>query len=392
MSADAWIDALESTDGRAILAELASIDLTAQNELRVLDRLRARYAPELVRAAVAQTQLRRRAQSKFSRAGAMLFTTAGLEQASSERMARHHAARYSGFDRITDLCCGIGGDLIGLAERHHVTAVDRDPVHARLARHNAIVNDAGARAAVVCADVVDVRLSAGDVVFIDPARRTEHRRLRGGESEPSLAWCVALAPRVAAVGIKSAPGIDTDLVPADWELEFVSEARELKESALWSPSLRSAARRATVLPEGQTITRREGANAPVRPPGSYLLDIDPAVTRAGLVDELAELLGACWKIDDRIGFLSADAPMDTPFGRSIRVEASMPWNLKRLNEALRSLDVGSADIRKRGSPVDVDELHRKLKLRGGRSALVVLTQAAGKPWAFVCTDAGVGAP
>lgn len=386
MRSDAWIDALLSPAGQAILAELAPSDITAANEIRTIDRLRTRYAPELVRQAIAQTELRRRARSKFSHAGEMLFTTAGLEQASSERMARHHADRYSSFAGVTDLCCGLGGDLIGLGGSHHATGVDRDPIHARLARHNAHVNGVGPRVAVVCADVVDVQFSTRDAVFIDPARRVDERRLRGGESEPSLGWCFALAERVAAMGIKGAPGIATDLVPADWELEFVSERRELKESALWSPSLRSAARRATLLPEGHTIVGREDAAVPVRAPGSYLLDVDPAVTRAGLVDELGETMGECWKIDPRIGFLSADAPMQTPFGRPLRIEASLGWNLKRLNEALRALDIGRADIRKRGSPVDVDELHRKLKLRGSRSATVVLTRVADQPWAFVCTD------
>lgn len=387
MRADRWVDELLSPNGAAVLAELTAADLTRENELRIVDRLRGRYAPELVRLAITQTELRRRALAKFSRAEEMLFTAPGVEQASSERIARHHARRYSAFDRVIDLCCGIGGDLIGLAASRHAIGIDRDPVHARLARYNAIANGVGARASVICADVQDARLSETDAVFIDPARRTEQRRLRGGESEPSLDWCFALARRVAAMGIKGAPGIAAELVPQEWELEFVSEGRELKESALWSPSLRSTARRATILPDGHTIARRDGAHTPVQSPGAYLLDVDPAVTRAGLVDELGEAIGECWKIDERIGFLSSNAPMHTPFGRLLRIEAALPWNLKRLNEALRALDVGRADIRKRGSPVDVDELHRKLKLRGSRSALVVLTRVQEQPWAFVCTDA-----
>jgi hypothetical protein len=50
---------------------------------------------ELVAAALAQAKLRVKARSKFERAGSMYFTQAGLEQASSERMARHHASRRS---------------------------------------------------------------------------------------------------------------------------------------------------------------------------------------------------------------------------------------------------------------------------------------------------------
>ena len=53
-------------------------------------------------------------------------------------------------------------------------------------------------------------------------------------------------------------------------------------------------------------------------PGAYLLDPSPAVTRAGLVEDLARLLGAR-KIDPRIAFLTADREVATPFARTLRV-------------------------------------------------------------------------
>ena len=163
---------------------------------------------------------------------------------------------------------------------------------------------------------------------------------------------------------------------------------------LWSPSLATTRRRATVLPEEHTLVEQVGSDAglEVRAAGGYLLDPDPAVTRAGLVAELAAALGeegiAAWKIDERIAFLSSDAPMVTPFGRLLRVEASMAWNLARLRDALRALDVGTVDIRKRGSPVDVEDIQRRLKPTGSRAATVVLTWSEGRPWAFVCSPPG----
>jgi hypothetical protein len=190
------------------------------------------------------------------------------------------------------------------------------------------------------------------------------------------------------MGIKAAPGLPHDLKPPGWELEFVSEHRELKESLLWSPALATADRRATVLPEGQTIVARTGVHVPVREPGSFLIDPDPAVTRAGVVEELADSLGDCWKVDDQVAFLSANEPFETAFGRTLRVEASLPWSLSRLREVLRSLGVGAVDIRKRGSAVDVDEVQRRLKLTGDLSATVVLTRVADRPWMFVCFGVG----
>src|SRR4029453_15409413 len=102
---------------------------------------------------------------------------------------------------------------------------------------------------------------------------------------------------------------------------------------------------------------------PCRPPGAYLLDPSPAVTRAGLVEELARELGA-WKLGPPIAFLSPHQPLHTPFGRLLRVDASLPWNLKRLRQALRERGVGAVEVRKRGSAVDVAELTTRLRLGG----------------------------
>jgi hypothetical protein len=380
-----WIDALLAPEGQALLAELAEDPPTAASEIRVITRLRGRYAPELVTAALAQARLRVRARAKFTRADRMYFTAAGLEQASTERMSRNHARRFAGFDRVADLCTGIGGELAALAEGRRVLAVDLDPVHLRLACINAAVNGVGDAVEGWLGDVRDAPLEGIRAAFVDPARRAGDRRFQTGSSEPPLEWCFALAARGVALGVKAAPGLPLELAPAGWEVEFVSEGGELKEAVLWSPELAGAPRRATLLPGGHTLVPETGAAVPVRAPGGYLIDPDPAVTRAGVVEELARSLD-CWKIDEQVAFLSADHQVRTPFGRTLRVEASLPWNLKQLRQVLRDAGVGTVDIRKRGSAVDVDEIQRKLKLPPGRSATVVLTRASDRPWMLVCTD------
>jgi hypothetical protein len=70
----------------------------------------------------------------------------------------------------------------------------------------------------------------------------------------------------------------------------------------------------------------------------------------------------------------------------LQVDASLPWNLKHLRAELRAREVGSVDIRKRGSAVDVDTLQRRLKLAGDRAATVILTRVGDRPWALVCSE------
>jgi SAM-dependent methyltransferase len=381
------LDRLLSQEGRALLDGLPAGPLDPDDALALGTRLRRRFPAELVAAALAQHELRVRASAKFARAAGMWFTRDGLEQASAEPLARHRAGRYAGIDRVADLCCGIGGDLCALAPGRQALAVDLDPVHARMARENARVHGAG-EVAAVCADVRDLRLPRSLGVFVDPARRAGGRRLPAIASRPPLGWCLGLADRVAGVGIKTAPGLPLGQVPPGWEVELLADRRELKEAALWSPALASTTRRATVFPGPYTLPalRRPGPPVPCRPPGAFLLDPNPAVTRAGLVEELARDLGA-WKLDPQIAFLSADAPLRTPFGRLLAVDASLPWNLKRLRQVLRERGVGAVEVRKRGSAVDVAELTTRLRLAGDAHAVLVLTRVADRPWALVCTEA-----
>src|ERR1019366_9444098 len=143
---------LRSPPGRELLGLLAEQSVTPDTALRLGTELRRRYPADLVAAAIAQHELRLQARAKFSRAMQMFFTRPGLEQSSSEVVARHRAARYASFERVADLCCGIGGDLLALAQGRlvparpvpirqvpgrRVLAVDRDLLHLRMAEANA---------------------------------------------------------------------------------------------------------------------------------------------------------------------------------------------------------------------------------------------------------------
>ncbi len=392
--------ALLSPAGRELLGRLSGEDASPGHALRLAALLRGSYPSPLISAALTQHALREAARAKFSRADQMMFTRAGLEQASSEHTARHCAERYAGFEHVADLCCGIGGNLLALAAGRRVLAVDSDDVNLRFARHNTevyragvpepvvpepVVHGAGDGLTTLRADVRDADLGGVDAVFIDPARRTGQQRLRAGHSQPPLSWCLALAAQVPAVGIKAAPGLPRELVPAGWEAEFVAIGRDLKEALLWSPALATTGRRATVLPAGDTLTAAPGPAVPVAAPGAFLLDPSPAVTRAELVEDLARQLGA-WKIDSRIAFLSADRDLRTPFARTLRVLESGPWNERQFGRRLRALGVGAADIRRRGLAGDVERIRHRLALQGDRRATVVITRSNDRPWGLICAD------
>ena len=378
-------DELLSPAGAELLHRLQGLVITPTRALSVASELRGSYPPEVIAAALTQQALRTAGRQKFSRADDMLFTRPALEQASSELTAAHSARRFAGQHIVADLCCGIGGNLIALAvASRQVIGVDADRDTVRYAGHNAAMHNLTGRVLLVCADVRNIRLpGAVTAAFVDPARRESGRRLRAGDSEPPLGWCLALADRVPYVCIKAAPGLPHDAVPSGWEIEFVATGRALKEALLWSPALATTARRATILPAGATLVSSPGDPVPVGDPGEYLLDPNPAVTRAGLVQELGRDLGAR-QLDELTAFLSLDRCVSTPFARTLRVLESMPWHERQVARRLRELGIGAADIRRRGLAGDVEQIRRRLSLQGDRQATIVLTRRAGRPWGLIC--------
>lgn len=377
--------ALQTESGRQLLTELASTSLDKDVILPLLERFRKRYLAELVKAAVELAQLRRQAGSKFSRADSMFFTREGLEMASAEPVAAHTAQRYTGLRRAADLCCGLGGDALALAQAaEQVIAVEWDTLTLEMARANARALDLDDRIRFMQADVTEFMPSATlfgpiEAIFIDPSRRNAGHRMsrRPEDYSPPLSWCLALAKAVPCVGIKVSPAITYEALPDDMEVEIISQNGECKEAMLWLGAFRTCARRATVLPAGVTLTEIGPHSEQIGEIGQWVYEPDSAIIRAHLIQRLAGELHL-WRIDEEIAYLTGDEEIASPFVTGYRVLEVLPWGLKRLNAALAERKIGQVIIKKRGFPLTPEELRPKLKLKGSGRATLICTRAEGK--------------
>jgi SAM-dependent methyltransferase len=383
---------LASPEGRGVLQAARELESGEENFLAVWTALqRAGAERELARGALETAILRARAGKKFSRAQEMFFTREGLEQASAEALSRHRAARFRGAERIADLGCGIGGDTLALAECAPVRAVDRDEVRLHMARENVRAYAPAMPVEFLLADILRPAVSAGarmrEAVYCDPSRREDARRVFSVRRySPPLAEVVRLYGAGAALSIKISPGVRWEEIEQEpCEVEFVSFEGELREGVLWYGALRTDRRRATLLPAGVTMTEREPAADAISVPRAVLYEPDPSLLRAGLVRQLAARLGAA-RIDPEIAYLTADECVPTPWARAYRIEEAMPFGLKRLREWLRARGVGRVTVKKRGSPLEPEELQRQLRLRGEESRILFLTKVSGKPYVLIAED------
>jgi SAM-dependent methyltransferase len=384
---------LLSPEGLRLLDSLPPYEAGADVVRTVSELRKAGHSPALVNAVLYQSRLRAKAVAKFGDfASRMLFTEAGLEQATRLRVAALHAGRFveAGLTRVADVGCGIGGDAMAMAALDlTVTAIDIDEVTATVASFNLAPFPSSS---VLCADAASVDPAQYDALWFDPARRTAghgntSRLTRSEDYSPNLDDVFALAERTP-VGVKLGPGHDRDQIPETAEAQWVSVDGKLVEMGLWfGPLARPGIRRSALLlgKEGviaELTAPADSEDVGVGELGEYLYEPDGAIIRARLIGDLARSMDALM-LSDGLAYLTAGTLTHTPFATAFRVVEVLPTDEKKLRMALAERRIGTLEIKKRGVDVDPATLRTRLKLKGPESGTLVITRAAGQKVALL---------
>ncbi len=372
------LKALRATPGLMQRVEVSDVD-----ELLLQKQLRQEYPDDLVRLSVSLCELRVRAAVKFERATEMWFDRVGLEQATSERVARHKAARFSGI--VDDLCCGIGGDAIALAAHCQVTAIDSREAACLMTAWN---SETYAVSDHVTTLVTDVKRHAGTapLVHIDPDRRTGVRRsIRIEDYCPSLSFLHDQIASRDGGAIKLSPASNFGGKFPGCEIELISLNGECKEATVWFGSLAGQNQwRATALPSGETLAADPMSARPrMMPLAKFVYDPDPAVVRAGLIDVAAESLNV-GRLDAEEEYLTSEERVRSAFVQTFEVLAELPNNDKQIRRYFREASFGQVEIKSRHVRIDAEAVRRKLPLHGDEAGVLIFARIAGKTRAIVC--------
>jgi hypothetical protein len=380
---------LFSPIGQEALVAAEQLQPSEIDYLRIFQNLKKQYPGELAQAALETAILRSEAERKFLQAGRMYFTREALEQASPHQVSEYRSERYRGFDLLVDLGCSIGSDTLSMSRLAHTFGVDIDPLRLAMAKANADSLGYSDQVAFILADLrnpLPLDGLEGCGLFFDPSRRAGSRRMRSvSEYMPPLGVILDWMKRFPALGVKISPAVNkSEVADFDAEVEFVSLGGELKEALLWFGPLKTTPRRATILPGPHSLTG-EGQTKPLplNEPCGYLYEPDGAVLRAGLVAKVGEQLGA-YQLDPDIAYLTADQDISSPFARVWQIEDWFVFNVKRLRSYLRERNVGQITVKKRGSPLQPQELISMLRLQGVDQRVVFLTHLDGVPIIIVC--------
>ncbi|MEL6306848.1 MAG: class I SAM-dependent methyltransferase [Chloroflexota bacterium] len=391
------LDFLTSAQGRSLLAELAQADLSAQNRLSLVTRLRDSYTLEQVSVAVSMAEWRAKAIEKFGNdAHQLLFTDDGLQQASDPLIRQYRATELANSKtdtlRVLDVCCGIGTDSIAFARAGMtVHGIDMDATRIAIAQHNAEV--LGIDITFSIQDVTQGIPADYDIIFYDPARRDKNgKRIYDVESYlPPLSLIKTWSAE--QIIVKLSPGVDlAQLTDYNGTVEFISVNGDLKEAVLRTPTTESYAYATYINETGVHHwypQREEGMvihpTVSLAEPLGWLCEPDPAILRARLVEDVAHAHNG-YMLDEQIAYFCTSECPESVWLRAWKIREWLPFNLKKLRARLRQMDVGTLTVKKRGSPITPEELIRKLKLKGTQSATVVLTRYRDQPIAIICDD------
>lgn len=328
-----------------------------------------------VRELLTMIRRQRKASARITDADQLLFTDKGLEQSSSSLLASYHASKLRDFKVIADLTCGIGIDLIHLAEgKTRIYAADTDAESLAAARYNCQLRQ--------LEQVVFLQQSAGDfsqpveAIYLDPDRRPQGTRQFSPEAgSPPLSEILELSRLTPNILIKLSPALDVRMLqlPSPFTLEFISEKGVLKEILVCLGQLAAigVSRRAVLLPSLATVSDNRSLVAEVSGFGKYLLTPDPAVIKGELLNELASATGYNL-LKPGLPLLTGHEPVVTEFGRNYRISEILDYKLSGLQAYIKKHQIGRLVIKTSGFSETVEDFRHRIRLEGKNEATVLL--------------------
>jgi hypothetical protein len=400
---------MDLDDYRWLVSEAAAPWLTrvAVDErptLQIAASLRKDLSPMRTHLVLEQVDLRKRAKQKFPRAEQMFFTRKCFEQSTDYWLASYKAARYTSSVRIVDLCCGIGGDAVALAERGPVLAVDRDPLVTILVETNAAALGLASSLKIATEDVTETKLTDSDLWHLDPDRRPGGQRVsRMDASLPSREWFDVFQQQHGKGALKLAPGDSFEARGEELiEWEYISRDGEVRQQVVYFGSLAQTPFRCTCTSlsrDGKVLGQFHSAISPepascaqvifddeiriAERIGAYLYEPEPTILAACLEQPFANQHGLSFTSLTR-GYLTSDTLVHDPMLSTFRVLEILQFDRKRVAALLRDRKVGTVEVKTRDKSLDANRLQREYSAPGDRKATLVLTRFQEKTWAVLC--------
>lgn len=358
--------------------------------------------PEVSSAELAE-QLRglQRAQRKLpswsKRKGVIYPVQLSMEQCSSEATSKYKGQLFKG-KRMCDLTGGLGIDTLSLAQNfEEAEHYELNTELSEIARHN--FKTLGADN-ITCFNqnglekILDSD-QGYDLIYLDPARRDDAQRkvFRIEDCTPDIGTHYKnLLEHCDTLLIKFSPMLDITVAirsfPEVHAIHIVAVKDEVKELLVEISSADKSApvsiKSCNLRDEGRQYFEGPWEESTLPPSGSlsnYLLDVNSAVRKAGLINAVASAQQLL-KLNPKSLLLTSEDYPETFPGRVFKVLGQCKVSKKEIHNFLPE---GKANLATRNFPVKVADLKKKLKIKDGGDLYVFATVSSeNKNTLIVC--------
>lgn len=371
------LEFLFSESAERFLSEVRADFDAGKSLVQITKKLRKELSAQQTSQILQQHELRSRGKAKFKKSQQMFFLRKQLEQSTNEAISFYKSRRFKKMNRVVDLCCGIGGDAIGLAQHCDLTIVDLDPEVVTIAEKN--VQAYGFSATRMACDVMDIDVNSFDAFHIDPDRRVE-----GNRSTKSEFFCPE-KKQLDSMAQKN-PNFAMKLAPATrpWmdqcEREFVGFDRECKQQIIWSGELseQMGIRATTLDPSGnptetffEEVADENDGDISIGEHQKFVYDPHPCLVASRLVNAFGRRNGLS-RLTYNTVYLTGDQLLKSSFVQCFEVIETCVLDDSLIKKMLDRHDVGHLELKKRGVELDVMKRFAKIKCTGTQSATLIL--------------------
>lgn len=370
-----------------------------QSELQVIQKLRKQNIPPIRSGLlVKQVRLRVIGLRKFTQAESMLFDDRLLQQSTDERMAAYKSRRFQAASHVVDICCGLGGDTIGLGNVANVTAIDSSDIACLLTRHNLAVNSTGKFSVnIQTCDANSYEVESDAWFHIDPDRRTSNKRMtRVQDFSPGIDLLSRLVQQQQHGAIKIAPASD---LPEVWqgkcERQWIGDRHECRQQLLWFGDCADSSNRksaSAIDDTGQivfewnepagSVSRLSKCPAVAATIQRFVYEPHATILAGGMTDSLAAQLELS-RVDHDVEYLTGDEQVVHGALSAFEVVEVVRLDRRDIRLALEANDCGLLEVKKRGVDHQLMKPYQQLKFNGRTPLVLVLTHCSGKHLAIV---------
>ncbi len=298
-------------------------------------------------------------KEKFRDTNKMFMSLNDLRFATPDFIADYRAKRLKG-NIIVDLCSGIGSQTIAFAKIcKKVISVEINPRKVEYAKKNAALYGLG-NIEFICGDAVSeetikkIAAAKADIIFCDPERLAseEERKIETVKFLPEIIKKYSKIGKSLAIEVP--PQLAPDKIGFDCEKEYLSVKGELNRLTLYFGSCKKCERSVAAISADTSSEERicssenklalEKSGKALK----YIYDVDKAVLKSGLLEELYFKLGSeffIFKMTKKNLFLTSDQKINSAFLQGFAVLEEVAGEWSQAEKALERLEAKKVILR-----------------------------------------------